>query len=272
MEDEDEARSFLLNNNYYRISGYTLTLRNHDKFYPSVSFRHIMEIYNFDREFRILLLSVIERIEVSVKSVYAYEFSGKHGPFGYLESACFINEEVHKEIITKSDAQMKRRISHEAFLKHFVEERNETIPFWAYVDLFTISDISRLYTISEDDIKRKIAKHFGMTFIKAPFVMKQYLYGLTILRNLCAHGSRIYNRLFVTKPDLNKRELSILRKDRDGNPDNSKVFGYLLIIKRILDPASFYEFSSALKALCVKYPFVDMKHYGFCDSWQDVFA
>ena len=48
----DDARVFLKKNNYYRISGYSLTLRNHDIFYPNTSFRNIMDIYNFDRELR----------------------------------------------------------------------------------------------------------------------------------------------------------------------------------------------------------------------------
>lgn len=34
-EQLNEARKFLLNNNYYRISGYTLTLRKEDSFYPN---------------------------------------------------------------------------------------------------------------------------------------------------------------------------------------------------------------------------------------------
>lgn len=31
----DEAKNFLLNNNYYRVSGYTHTLRKNDEFYPA---------------------------------------------------------------------------------------------------------------------------------------------------------------------------------------------------------------------------------------------
>ena len=33
IPDETMAGSFLLRNNYYRVSGYSLTLRNHDVFY-----------------------------------------------------------------------------------------------------------------------------------------------------------------------------------------------------------------------------------------------
>lgn len=48
VEDEIVARDFLLRNNYYRISGYSLTLRSNDVFHPGTSFRNIQDIYEFD--------------------------------------------------------------------------------------------------------------------------------------------------------------------------------------------------------------------------------
>jgi abortive infection bacteriophage resistance protein len=62
VEDEEKAKAFLLKNNYYRISGFSLTLRDHDSFYPHTTFQHIIDIYNFDRKFRNLLLKVIEGV------------------------------------------------------------------------------------------------------------------------------------------------------------------------------------------------------------------
>ena len=52
IEDEAEAKDFLLRNNYYRVSGYSLTLRKNDVFAKSATFQNIEDIYNFDHEFR----------------------------------------------------------------------------------------------------------------------------------------------------------------------------------------------------------------------------
>ena len=52
IEDETEAKDFLFRNNYYRISGYSLTLRKNDVFAKSATFRNIEDIYHFDHEFR----------------------------------------------------------------------------------------------------------------------------------------------------------------------------------------------------------------------------
>lgn len=41
IEDEAEAKDFLLRNNYYRVSGYSLTLRKNDVFAKSATFQNI---------------------------------------------------------------------------------------------------------------------------------------------------------------------------------------------------------------------------------------
>lgn len=39
IQDVSIAKDFLLRNNYYRISGYSLTLRNHDVFSENATFQ-----------------------------------------------------------------------------------------------------------------------------------------------------------------------------------------------------------------------------------------
>lgn len=141
IEDEAEAKDFLLRNNYYRVSGYSLTLRKNDVFAKSATFQNIEDIYNFDHEFRHIILHHIETIEVQIKSIYAYEFTKVYGPLGYLDTANFSNQAKHKEIIDKANQQKRQRLAHEAYLKHFINDLHQEIPLWAYVDLLTISDI-----------------------------------------------------------------------------------------------------------------------------------
>ncbi len=202
INDDEKAREFLLHNNYYRISGYSLTLRKNDVFSKSATFQNIIDIYNFDHELRHIILQYIEIIEVQMKSVYAYEFTKVHGPLGYLMPSFFTNPDKHKEIIDKAEQQKRQRLPHEAYLKHFINDLHQDIPLWAYVDLFTISDISFLYSISEQKIKDVIAHTFGLSMSRGSNILGSYMHSMTIIRNLCAHGSRIYNRLFEQKPSL----------------------------------------------------------------------
>lgn len=67
----EEVKKFLLNNNYYKISGYTLTLRKNDEFYPNASFDNIKQIYEFDKRLRHSILSF--------RKIWTYGVSGcKH--------------------------------------------------------------------------------------------------------------------------------------------------------------------------------------------------
>lgn len=269
IEDENAAKKFLLQNNYYRISGYSLTLRSHDVFHKNVSLQNIIDIYFFDHSFRHILLKYIEMIEVSFKSVYSYEFTKRYGATAYLSADCFRDEATHTRIIGKAEEQKNARLPHEAYLKHFIEEEQQLIPFWAYVDLLTISDISILYSISDFELQVAVAEDFAIVHQGAE-IMKKFMHSMTIIRNLCAHGSRLFNRLFHQKPWLSKKELSLLRKNDDGSVDNAHLFGFILIMRRLLNAEDFLEMKSAILMLSQKYPFVDMKYYGFCENWKEV--
>lgn len=263
------TKDFLKKNNYYRIRGYTLTLRNHDIFYPNTTIQNVIDIYQFDREFRNLLMRALEIIEVNFKSRYAYVSGQVYGPLGYMKPEHFTDYNEYIRIIHNVNNSVRRRMNDEAFLKHYIKELHEPLPIWVFISMFTISDISRFYSISSDRLMREVAKEYGFTFNSAPAVLMNYLHGMTIVRNLCAHNSRLFNRLFITKPNLNKKELRLLNKDERGNPDNSKLFGYFLNMRRLLTVEEFTDLKSSLSELCDKYPFVEMKHYRFCPQWRD---
>ncbi len=270
VDDEAAAKQFLLKNNYYRISGYTLTLRDHDEFFPGTTFQNIIDIYSFDAVLRNILLGYIEKIEITVKSVYAYGFSERYGPLGYRSDSNFTDSEKHQRIIEKAEAQKEKRLSHEAFLKHFIVEKDEDIPFWAYVDLLSIADISMLYTISENDLQEYVAGTLGILPANRVDILCKYMHAITILRNLCAHGSRLFNRLFITKPSLNSKEKKLLIRDGSGNIDNAHLFGYILNMKRLLPETEFSVMKGRIVELTEAIPFVSMRYYGFPEDWKDV--
>lgn len=270
VTDQAAAKDFLYKNNYYRVSGYSLTLRDHDVFAPNVTFQNIIDIYNFDAAFRNILLEGIEKIEVKMKSIYAYEFSKRYGALGYTTSTNFTDTAKFTRIISKANEQKKSRLSHEAFLKHFAEDCGDEIPMWAYVDLFTIADISILYQISQQELKDVVATKMGLTTNSGAEILGKFMHGMTILRNLCAHGSRLYNRLFITKPSVNRKERQLLRKDENGTVDNAHLFGYVLNMKRLLSTEDFAKMKKRMIELTKDIPFVSMRYYGFPDHWEMV--
>lgn len=250
VEDEFIAKEFLLYNNYYRISGYSLTLRENDIFHESTTFKNIIDIYNFDYEFRHIVLKYIEKIEIKFKSIYAYEFTKLYGATAYLNISNFTNEEIYKKIINKSNDLKNKLINDEKYLQHFI---NRDMPLWAYVDLFTIADISILYSISLKEVQKNIANNFKLYANKAPQILKKFMHSMTIIRNLCAHGCRIYDRVFHQKPSLNKKEKSLLIQNNNGELDNTHFYGFLMIMKKLLSELNFQSMKSNIIELTKKY-------------------
>ena len=269
IPDKALAGDFLHRNNYYRVSGYSLTLRNHDVFAPSATFQNIIDIYEFDYNFRHILLKYIELIEVTVKSVYSYEFTRAYGATGYLDPDNFTDVTIHTDIMQKAETQKNSRLPHEAYLKHFVNDLQQDIPLWAFVDLLTISNISFLYKISEQPVKLAVAKTLGLK-ARGDEVLERFMHHMTIIRNLCAHGSRLYNRLFEQKPWLSKQERALLISLPDGTVDNAHLYGFILIMRRLLRPEEFGAMKNEIAALSQKYPFVNLRYYGFREDWKSV--
>ncbi len=184
-----KAKEFLLNNNYYRVSGYSLTLRQNDIFFDGVSFEALIQIYEADRHMRHALLSLIEVVEVRIKSMIAYFHSKKYGPLGYLDInnfCCTDNKKINLSIIKnylhitrKANIQKNKMTESELFLKHHKENRKNILPFWVYVEVLTISDASKLYTILDEEIRKTIAQHFGFKSNNRHKILENLLHCIT---------------------------------------------------------------------------------------------
>lgn len=276
----DTAKDFLLNNNYYRISGYTLTMRNRDTFTANASLDKLIQIYEADRQMRQAMLSIIEVIEVRLKSMLAYYHCKKHGPTGYLDVNNFycttrgrINIKTidnYLYITRKAASQKNAMIESEPFIKHHKENKNDVLPFWVYVEILTLSDISKLYSILDIETKKNIAVQLGFKHSNGHKILENLLHCVTILRNISAHGGRLYNRLFTRKPRLSREDKSLLLTTEDGGIINDKLFSYILVLKSLTNPNDFQLIKEQLILIIENHPLIDIIQYGFPENWQDI--
>ena len=93
VDDVKEAIFYLQHLNYYRLSAYWLDFElDHatHQFKPDTNFKDVLKLYIFDRELRLLVLDGIERIEVSVRSQWAYYLAHRHSlaPSHSLAAGC----------------------------------------------------------------------------------------------------------------------------------------------------------------------------------------
>lgn len=156
IDDEDYAKKFLTHVSYYRLSGYTLSLRKNDIFNKGATFQLVCRLYEFDQKLRYMLLSVIETIEISFRTQIANHLGLRYGPLGYLESSYFKDPSYHQQLMVEFEKQVEKNKEKELFVRHHIEKYNRQFPIWVAIEIFSFGMLSRLFKI----MKREDQKLF----------------------------------------------------------------------------------------------------------------
>ena len=56
----------------------------------------------------------------------------------------------------------------------------------------------------------------------------------------------------------------------DGTKDNSHLFGFIIIMRKLLNKNDFNQMKHEIMSIQKRYTFVNMKYYGFCTNWEKV--
>src|ERR1700693_1155943 len=83
--DVAAARHTLAHINYYRLRAYWLPFENANdtngahSFLPGTNFESILTYYSFDQRLKLLLIDAVERVEISLRTHWAYELALRYG-------------------------------------------------------------------------------------------------------------------------------------------------------------------------------------------------
>lgn len=261
FHDEEKAKHYLENLNYYRLGGYWLIFEeNHEshQFRNNTYFEEILNLYIFDRELRLLLLDAIERIEVSIRSKLAYHLAESFSSHAHLQPEIFTSPLNYARTLTKLKSELDRN-RNEIFIKHHADKYSEELPpIWVSVEVMTMGQISNWYSnIKDRKYKQVIAKYYGLD----EKILSSFLHHLTIVRNTSAHHSRIWNRKFTIDfilPNFPK-ELN-----EEFNPLRKKyIYNTLVMCEYLLNIISEdNNWKRRLDDLILKYN-IDIKRMGF---------
>ena len=246
--DEEKARYYLENLNYYRLSAYWLPFESDHKthtFKEGTSFERVLELYIFDRELRLLMLDAIERVEVSVRTRFAYEISQKYGSHPHLDESLFNSAYHYNKTLSKLKSEIDR--SKEPFIKHFKEKYSEDFPpIWASVELMTLGQVSNWFSLVKLRQDRQlISKYYGLD----EKVLASFLHHLTIIRNICAHHSVLWNKKLTLEFVIPKNMQEKFNKD-----EKRKLFNTFVMIEYLMDKiSSDNHWRERLEALVDKY-------------------
>ena len=247
FDDIESAKSILLRENYFFLSGYRHVFLNPDKktFIEGTKFRELYAMFSFDRQLRNVIFKNILIVENNLKSILAYVMSKNHGfkENNYLNPHNFVKDSKKTKQINDLIRKMKRQISvngkqHSATAHYLINYGY--IPLWVVVKVLSFGIVGELYTILQYQDQKEIADVFGVDI----YSMIEYLPILANYRNLCAHEDICYsNRTQKVIEDTKYHSLHYITKSDDeyiyGKND---LFALVIILKFMLNNEDFTLF------------------------------
>jgi len=273
ISPEDDAAHFLSHISYYRLGEYWYVMQV-DKvehtFKPNSRFSDIIRLYNFDRELRILLFDVIEKLEISLRTKMIYHLSHEFNPWWFQNFDLFQDSRALVKTLSNLEEEISR--SKDITIKsHFKKHKDDLRfpPAWKSLEQTSFGALSKLYGNLKNTIKSKdvIAKEFGVvnhTFLPS------WLQSISQIRNYCAHHSRLWNRNLPGAPKLLPNPPNKWVRQIPKQHEFQYLYIHLCIMKYLLNivqPEN--HFTERLYILFEKYPNVDRNALGMKPDWQE---
>jgi abortive infection bacteriophage resistance protein len=265
------AVHYFSNISYYRLKGYWWemqddTISHHFK--DDSYFEDVIDLYNFDRHFRLIVFDAIERIEVALRTKLIYHLSLKYGPFWHLNKSLFFNQSHFRQF--NDNIYKELRESSEDFIKkHYENHPDEEPESWKALEIVTFGTLSKCYKNLKHQLHEKsiIAKEFGLFNQK---YLSSWLFTITLIRNIIAHHSRLWNRDLINKYSWPDNTPAPLLTDVPDQYQRRKIFPILSAIVYMNDIISpGHHLKENFYQLLRKFPNIPLKKMGFPENWKN---
>ncbi|MSA70625.1 Abi family protein [Holdemania massiliensis] len=196
---------------FYRLRGYSFHLYDNStkKYVPGTKFDDILKLYQYDQELSILIFSMISKIEVALR-VRLVEALLVHGDALILQdSSIFKEKKMYWQNMSAIASEIAR--SNDVFIRHNFDKHEGEVPVWARVEVLsfgTLSKIIKNLKTGPGSVCSILAANYqyiskkGNVVTPSQKMFASWVQGVSVLRNMCAHNSRIYNRTIHTTPEI----------------------------------------------------------------------
>ena len=293
--EEIEIKSYIRKIGYFRLSGYFGPLQSEkDKFKDSTHFHDIIRLYRFDKELKFLTFKALERVEIQLRALLTDTYSIAHTSFWYADkelfeekmekvtiSKCFLEDGELIERNTQIDISLYdalineistsvRKTEHSEFMRKFIDKysADSPIPSWMIMESISFGKLSRLYALLKPSEEKKfIANQFGA--VTTDYLVS-WLHALVVLRNICAHHSRLWNRKIGKDIKMPTRKSN--KFISDFNEENlRKYYGVSSCLLKIFnenDKTFMDYYKNKIHILFKKYD-IDPCALGFPENFQN---
>ena len=251
IDDRESMTNYLSKISYYRLRAYTYPFQDnknseadHCFIRNDIHLSDIIHLYNFDKCLRGILFKAIEEVEVALRAKIIQVYSEYHSDsHWFLNKKLFNDKGVYRgkkggvpKYNLLEEIRKETDRNNEDFIKHYRDKYGEPElpPAWMTLEVLSLGTLSKLYKLLfKSNLKEQISRDFGLPNSD---ILTNWMHAFSVLRNYCAHHSRVWNRRFIihiilpyntTYPFMDK---NIIIKTKDN-----KLFALLSCIKYALD-------------------------------------
>ena len=216
----------------------------------------------------LIVIDAIERFEVSIKTQIIYALAHSTGAFGYAKAENFpqLSPTDHTRLLKTITEEADH--SKEKFVDHFRAKYGDTheyLPLWITGEIISFGCALTIYRGIPDQIKRNIAAHYGIP----DAVLTSWLQTINVIRNICAHHSRLWNKELGVRPFI-PRKNKYPQWHAPVAISQHRIFGILTILYYLLKiTAPQSQWKTRLNDLLDKYPEISRWSMGFPDNWKE---
>ena len=242
---------------YYRLRGYCFPFYNNitKTYLPDTTFDNIIQTYRFDRELTQLIFSFLSKIEVALRARLSNALLVYNDALVLEDSSKFKDKEIFWRNMGTIASEIAR--SSDIFIKHHFNNHNGEIPVWAAVEIMsfgTLSKVIKNLLTGPNSAFDVLAAQYTYQTINGQMAkpsmraFSSWTHSLVILRNICAHNSRLYNRIINVRP-------IILSSDRISAPSPYPKIYQLILTMKYLSPSvtTWHSFAASYQELITKF-------------------
>lgn len=213
----DQAKQKLERCSYYRFKAYLYPFKDSKNqcYKRDASFEQAVELYQFDSALRCYLFSIIEKVEIGVRSALDLWISQETGNlFWYLDSSLFNDNGAHIKTVASLRSMFIE--SKEEYSQHYRSKYyNEFCPFyrdlppaWVALELMTFGNVLTVMKSFNQEAKQSLKLN---RFVKRKLNIDKYeslcnwMEAIRQVRNVCGHHNRLFNRNFSSPSGIKRR-------------------------------------------------------------------
>lgn len=276
--DESLAIDYLSRVSYFRLKYFWVDMldRDTDDFIEGVCFEDVVERYEFDKSLRQILFNAIETLEVGLRTKIITKLSLATGTgLWYLDENLFENKEYHRDFVLDLKFEFAR--STDPFARDFIINHRDWEEYsfegdnpdaWMAFETATFGTLSKMYKNlkAQSPQRSAIATDFGLYSSKE---LSSWLEAISVLRNVIAHHSRLWYRIFAKRPVSIKGHRDKWLNHEMTENQRKRAFGViscLLYLCNAIDP------NNTLKRDIIQlfdlHPNVPIYMLGFTGDWK----